>query len=118
MALGYPSPVPYDEKLASRMRAALSGTPGLSEKKMFGGIGFMVGGNMACGVMADGRMLLRCADEDHGRFTKEAGAAAMERGGKAMKGWVLVDAAALAPDAAFRTWVARGRDFAASLPAK
>lgn len=105
--------MPYDAALAARLRALLEGEPGFSEKKMFGGVGFMLHGHMAAGVMADGRILIRCAPSDTPRFSAEPGCSAMERGGKPMAGWLLVD-----PDRDLSAWAARGVAYARSLPPK
>ena len=85
---------------------------------MFGGIGWMVNGNMAAGAHSDGRLMIRCSREDWEGFVSQPGAGAMLRGGKGMVGWVLVDPDAILDDQALGMWVARGRAFAESLPPK
>jgi len=108
----------YDESFALRVRALLADHPGFTEKKMFGGIGYMLGGNMAAGVHSDDRLMVRCAKEDHATFRAEPGCGAIERGGKDMAGWLLIDRDAVVDDAALAKWVARGRDYAGGLPPK
>ncbi|MFJ3956214.1 TfoX/Sxy family protein [Arthrobacter sp. NPDC090010] len=108
----------YDEELAARMRGALSGTPGVSEKKMFGGLAFLVGGNMAVSASGNGGMMLRCEPSDSGRLTEEAGVERVVMRGKAMDGWLRVDDAVTSDDAGLARWVAVGVDFAKSLPPK
>jgi hypothetical protein len=108
----------YDEGLAERIRDVLAGTPGLTEKKMFGGIAFMIGGNMAVGVMKAGDLMVRLDPESWEKARTGEGASDFVHGGRAMKGFLLVKPASVADDAALRTWVTRGADFAKSLPIK
>ncbi|TNE84006.1 MAG: TfoX family protein [Deltaproteobacteria bacterium] len=110
--------MPYDEALAERVRDLLAGENGLVEKKMFGGVGWTLHGNMACGAHSDGRLMVRAAPDDWAEWLEEPGVGGIERGGKPMRGWLLVDAAVVEDDAALRSWVGRGRDYARSLPAK
>ncbi|MCB9675381.1 MAG: TfoX/Sxy family protein [Alphaproteobacteria bacterium] len=110
--------MPYDPDLAERIRTHLAGTPGLVEKKMFGGIGWTVGGHMAAGAHSDGALMIRCAKEDFAAFIAEPGAAGMKRGETLMTGWVLIASASVATDAALHHWLDRGRGYAASLPPK
>jgi TfoX/Sxy family transcriptional regulator of competence genes len=107
----------YDEALAQRVREAFAREPGLTEREMFGGIGFMLRGNMACGVHGD-RLIVRVGPQ--------AGQAAMQRPhvlpfditGRPMKGWVMVTAEGCQDEEAFADWVREGIAFARSLPAK
>lgn len=108
----------YDEGLAERVRAHLAHLPGFTEKKMFGGIGFMLGGHLAAGAHNDARLMIRCSKDDHARFRAEPGCGGMERGGKEMAGWLLIDPDAVADDDELAKWVGRGRDYAGGLPPK
>jgi hypothetical protein len=108
----------YDEELANRIRTILTGTPGLTEKKMFGGLGFMINGRAAGSAYKGGDLMIRCAKDDWAGFIEEEGDRAMERGGKPVSGWVLIDNDAVADDADLEKWVGRGRDHAASQPPK
>ena len=108
----------YDTALAERIRDLLVGTPGLVEKKMFGGIGWTIYGHMATGCHNDGRLMIRCAKADFQDLLGEPGAGGMMRGGKPLTGWVLVDLDAVESDAALKVWVERGRDYASGLPPK
>lgn len=108
----------YDEGLAERIRERMVGTPGLTEKKMFGGLAFMVNGHIASAAYKGGDMMIRCAKEDWQALLGEPGARAMERGGKGMSGWVIIDNDAVAEDDDLDRWVERGRDFASSQPPK
>jgi len=110
--------MPYDRAMAERIRDYLAGTPGLLERKMFGGVGWTVHGHMAAGAHNDGRLMIRCGKPDFEAFTGEPGADAMRRGGKPMSGWVLVDADAVLGEAELARWLDRGRAHAASLPPK
>ena len=107
----------YDEELAARIRDHLSGEP-VVEKKMFGGLAFLVGGNMAVAASGEGGLMVRCAPEDTERLVAEPGAARMEMRGRAMDGWLRVTAETVADDASLETWSRRGVDYASSLPAK
>lgn len=108
----------YDPDLAARIRASLAGAPNLVEKAMFGGIGWTICAHMAAGAHNDGKLMIRCAKEDFEGLLAEPGAGGLMRGGKAMSGWILVEADAVADDDALDRWVGRGRDHAASLPPK
>lgn len=110
--------MPYDPAMADRIRDLLYAAPGFTERKMFGGVGFMIGGNMACGAHNDGRLMVRCHVDDHAALTGLPGAEGLVHGGGPKRGWVLVDADAVVVDDALATWVERGRGFAASLPPK
>lgn len=108
--------MPYDVEIAQRVHKALEDQESLSERKMFGGIAFMLQGNMCCGVTNDDLMVRVGADglED---ALDQPHARPMDFTGRPMKGFVFVDAAALG-DEALRQWVQRGVTFAGSLPAK
>ena len=108
----------YDEELADRIRAEVEGEPNLSEQKMFGGLAFLVGGHMAVAASGQGGLMLRCDPDETETLLAEPGAQEFEMRGKAMRGWLRVDAAAVADDDALATWVARGTAYARSLPPK
>ena len=108
----------FDEKLAERIRHKLGKKPGLTEKKMFGGVAFLLKGNMCCGVHKD-ELIVRL-DPD---ATEQALARPHTRvfdlsGGRPMKGWILVQPAGLASAAALEKWIDTGLAYARSLPAK
>jgi len=107
----------YDEKLADRIRQALGRRKGLTERKMFGGIAFMVGGNMCCGVVKRD-LMVRVGPDQYERLLGEPGARPMDFTGRPMKGMLYVDGGALANAKTLTKWVDRGADYAASLPAK
>jgi hypothetical protein len=106
----------YDVELADRLRDQLEGTP-TSEKKMFGGLAFLVGGNMAVAASGQGGLMVRCAREDTETHVA-AGASRMEMKGRAMDGWLRVPAEAVAEDADLARWVQVGVAEAEALPPK
>ena len=107
----------YDEGLAERVRRALSERPGLVEKKMFGGIGFMLQGSMACGVNKD-NLIVRVGPEQYEEALAQPYAKPFDMTGRPMKGWVMVAPDGYASDHDIESWVRQGADFALSLPAK
>ena len=107
----------YDEKLAERIRAQLADQPDLTEKKMFGGIGFMVRGNLACGVIGT-EMCVRVGPQAHAQALARPGARPFDFSGRPMEGWIYVGEQGFAAEKALRAWVRRGLDFALSLPPK
>jgi hypothetical protein len=107
----------HDEMLAVRIRAALGPLPRLEEKKMFGGVGFMVNGNMACGVHKDG-LIVRVGPEKDAWAMAQPHTRPFDMTGHAMAGWVVVDPPGCASETALKAWVDLGLGFALSLPAK
>jgi TfoX/Sxy family transcriptional regulator of competence genes len=107
----------YDEGLAERIRGVLDARSDVDERKMFGGIAFLVAGNMACGVMRDD-LMVRLEPDAAAALESEPGVRRSEMGGRPMKGWLLVAPEATADDADLERWVRRGEQFAASLPPK
>jgi len=109
--------MPYDEGLAERVRELLEERPDLTERKMFGGIGFMLGGNMCCGVLGD-ELVVRLAAEDGEAALAEPHVRPFDFTGRPMKGFVLVGPAVTETDEGLDAWVARAESFASSLPPK
>ncbi|TDE02574.1 TfoX/Sxy family protein [Jiangella asiatica] len=107
----------YDEGLAVRIRELVDDRLDLAEKRMFGGLAFLVNGNLACGVHHDD-LMVRLPPDEHGEALAEPGARAFDLTGRPMKGWLVIDAAALAEDDDLRRWVGRSVAFAGSLPPK
>lgn len=107
----------FDEALAERVRDALAPRADLTARKMFGGLAFMIGGNMALGVLGD-ELMVRLGPEDAERALAEPHTRPMEFTGKPIKGMVLVDSAGTEADEDLGAWVDAGADFAASLPPK
>jgi hypothetical protein len=108
----------YDEDLADRIRTLLGDRAGLTEKKMFGGLGFMVGGNMAIAASGQGGILVRVDPEESAELVAATPAEPMEMRGRQMAGWLRVGTDGVVDDAALAEWVERGAGYAASLPAK
>ena len=108
----------YDEELARRIRALVGDRAGLTEKKMFGGLAFLIGGNMAIAASGQGGILVRVDPEQSDELVTTTPAEPMEMRSRQMAGWLRVDTADVADDAALAGWVERGTKYAASLPAK
>ena len=106
----------YDLKLAERIRSELDGIP-FVEKKMFGGIGFLLDGNMACGVNKND-LIVRVDPEKHSVLLKKPHAKPFDLTGRPMKGWLVVEADGVKNDKQLSTWVKEGVEFALTLPAK
>ena len=107
----------YDETLANRIRADLSRRSDISERKMFGGLAFMLAGNMCCCVTGHG-LMVRVGPDAYEDALAQPHAGLMDLTGRPMKGWVLVQLPGLNSDAALTQWVTQGAEFAATLPAK
>lgn len=109
--------MPYDEALAARVRALLAGEDAISEKKMFGGLAFLLEGNMAVAASRNGGLMVRVDPSDGRRLIASTVAVPMIMGGREMAGWLRV-AEGLESDAELETWVRRGVDYARGLPPK
>ena len=107
----------YDEALAERIRLVLADAPDLVERKMFGGICFMVGGHMACGVLGD-ELIARIGPEAADRALEAPDVREFDFTGRPMRNIVMVAGAAVGADADLERWVAEARAFAAALPPK
>jgi hypothetical protein len=107
----------YDENLARRIRAEIGPLPGLVEKNMFGGVGFLVQGNMACGVHGDD-MIVRVGPARYDEALARPHVRVFDMTGRPMSGWVMVAAGGVAGAEDLRAWVEQGLEYALSLPAK
>ncbi len=107
----------YDEGLADDIRAHLGTRRGLSEKEMFGGIAFLVDGNMAVGVTGDA-LMVRVGKDAHDEAVSRPGARTFDMSSRPMRGWVVVSPEGLADDAALDAWIDQGVAYAESLPPK
>ncbi|MCW2737472.1 TfoX/Sxy family protein [Nocardioides sp.] len=105
----------YDEVLAQRIHDLLDGEPGLTSKRMFGGLGFMLRGHMAVAAASSGSLMVRVDPADAPAWLSDH-VQPMEMRGRAMNGWLLVDREALADDEQLRVWVDRGADHVRTLP--
>ena len=108
----------YDERLAARVRDLVGGEVGLTEQAMFGGLAFLVDGNMAVAASANGGLLLRCDPDRTEEMIETDGVARMEMRGRAMGGWLRVAPDTVESDDALRHWVEVGVSYARSLPPK
>lgn len=109
--------MPYDEALAARVRALLAGEEAISEKRMFGGLAFLLEGNMAVAASGNGGLLVRVDPAEGERLIGSTAAVPMAMRGREMAGWLRI-AEGLEPDSELETWVRRGVDYARSLPPK
>ena len=107
----------YDEGLAQRIRERLGTEPGIGEKRMFGGIAFLVHGNMAVGVSGDD-LMVRVGPDATDAALARPGTRIFDMTGRPMRGWILVAGDALAEDEVLEAWLDEGSAFAASLPPK
>jgi hypothetical protein len=107
----------YDEGLAIRIRDLLGGRVGLTEKRMFGGLAFLLHGNMACGVHGDD-LIVRLPAEATDAALTEPGTRPFDLTGRPMRGWLLVGSDGHAEDDDLRRWVDRGVAYAGTLPPK
>jgi hypothetical protein len=107
----------FDEQLADRVRTVFGDDLSVSERRMFGGLAFMVDGNMACGIIGD-ELMVRVGPDDYEDALREMFAREMDFTGKPMRGLVMVGTEAFESDAGLEDWVLRGAEFAGSLPPK
>ncbi len=108
----------YDEALAGRIRALIAGEPELSEKKMFGGLAFLVGGNMAVAASGQGGLLVRVDPAESDALLQSTPAEMLEMRGRSMPGWLRIGSDHVGADDELAPWVERGVAFARSLPVK
>jgi TfoX/Sxy family transcriptional regulator of competence genes len=110
--------MPYDEDLANRVREILAGTANIDEKRMFGGLAFLVNGNMAVAVSGQGGLMVRVAPEDTAALLAREHVRPMVMAGRDVRGWLRIDHDGIRTLRQLRPWVARGLEYAADLPAK
>ena len=108
----------YDEKLATRIRELVAGEKGVAEKKMFGGLAFLVGGHMAVAASGRGGLMVRVDPAESDALVTKTKARVVEMRGREMPGWLRVDTDDLKTKRQLETWVARGVGYARSLPPK
>ena len=108
----------YDEELAGRLRQQLAGESEVAEKKMFGGLAFLVRGNMAVAASGQGGVLVRVDPEQSEELVATSGARPMEMRGREMRGWLRVEADDVRTEQELARWVDLGVAYARSLPAK
>jgi hypothetical protein len=108
----------YDEELAHRIREVLSGQRGITEKAMFGGLAFLLNGNMAVSASGQGGLLVRIDPADTSAALAKPHVGLMVMGGRSMDGWIRVAPEGIKTKRELGAWVKRGVDYAGSLPAK
>jgi TfoX/Sxy family transcriptional regulator of competence genes len=110
--------VAYDEVLANRIRELLAGEPNVTEKKMFGGLAFLIGGHMAVAASGQGGLMLRCDPDESDALIAATHASKMVMRGRAMDGWLRVADDGIKTRRQLEPWVKRGVEYARSLPPK
>jgi TfoX/Sxy family transcriptional regulator of competence genes len=108
----------YDQDLADRIRRLIGGDPDVTERKMFGGLAFLVGGNMAIAASAEGGAMVRVDPQQSDALTGTTKASLVEMRGRAMPGWLRISSDDLRTDDQLSPWVQRGTEYARSLPPK
>jgi hypothetical protein len=117
-ALGRLTGVAYDQDLADRIRRLIGGDPDLTERKMFGGLAFLIGGNMAIAASGQGGAMIRVDPRQSDALLARTNASLVEMRGRAMPGWLRVSSDDLRTDDQLGPWVERGTGYARSLPPK
>jgi hypothetical protein len=110
--------VAFDVELAARIRELIGGESKLTEQKMFGGLAFLIGGNMAVAASGQGGLLVRADPAQSDELVATTDARPMEMRGRQMQGWLRVDADHVSDEAMLARWVEIGTEYARSLPAK
>jgi TfoX/Sxy family transcriptional regulator of competence genes len=108
----------YDQELAGRIRRLIGSDPDLAERKMFGGLAFLIGGNMAIAASGEGGAMVRVDPQQSATLTATTNASLVEMRGRAMPGWLRVSSDDLRTDDQLTPWVERGTGYARSLPPK
>jgi TfoX/Sxy family transcriptional regulator of competence genes len=108
----------YDEDLANRIRELMAGEPGVTEKKMFGGLAFLIGGNMAVAASGQGGLMVRCDPDETDALLQRPHARRFEMRGREMDGWLRVDDGGVRTKRDLERWVRTGAGYARSLPPK
>ena len=108
----------YDEELARRIRELVANEPGLAEKKMFGGLAFLIGGNMAIAASGQGGLMVRVDPDQSDKLLATTNARLVEMRGRQMPGWMRVEPPDVRTKRQLAKWVALGVTYARSLPAK
>jgi TfoX/Sxy family transcriptional regulator of competence genes len=112
------SPMAYDEDLANRVRELIAGDADVTEKRMFGGLAFLVAGNMSVAASGQGGLLVRVDHDETEALVAKPHAGPFEMRGRAMQGWLRVDAEGVRTKRQLEPWVRRGVAYARSLPPK
>ena len=110
--------MPYDEDLANRIRELLADVADVTEQRMFGGLAFLIGGNMSVAASGQGGLMLRVDPEDTEELLAKPHTRPFEMRGREMRGWLRVDSEGVRTKRQLAPWVKRGVSYARSLPAK
>jgi TfoX/Sxy family transcriptional regulator of competence genes len=110
--------VAYDEDLANRIRELLGSEKGIQEKRMFGGLAFLINGNMSVAASGQGGLLVRVPPDEHEKLREREHVSAMVMRGREARGWLRVDAEGVKTKRQLKPWVNRGVDYAKSLKPK
>jgi TfoX/Sxy family transcriptional regulator of competence genes len=108
----------YDEELADRIRALIAFQPGVTEKRMFGGLAFLVGGHMSVAASGRGGLMVRVDPDESEGFIAEPHVGPFEMRGRPLRGWLRVEAAGVQTDAELERWVEHSARYVRSLPPK
>jgi TfoX/Sxy family transcriptional regulator of competence genes len=108
----------YDEDLANRIRELLGSERGVEEKRMFGGLGFLINGNMSVAASGQGGLLVRVPPDDTEKLLDRAHVSPMVMAGREARGWLRVDSDGVKTKRQLQSWVARGVNYARNLPPK
>ena len=108
----------YDEELAQRIRELVAAEPGVTEQKMFGGLAFLIGGNMAVAASGQGGILVHVDPDESETLVAKTGGYPMEMRGREMRGWIRVDSEHVRTKRRLSAWVGRGTSYARSLSPK
>ena len=109
--------MPYDEHIESRITAAIAGWKGIDRRQMFGGVGYLLDGNMFAGILKD-FLILRLGEKGGDEALALPHVKPFDITGRPMKGWVMISPEGYHSDDALKNWLRRARDFAAALPPK
>jgi TfoX/Sxy family transcriptional regulator of competence genes len=107
----------YDDELADRIRELVAGEEGVAERRMFGGLAFLINGNMSVAASGQGGLLVRVSPEETDALVDDEHVRPMVMRGREMRGWLRVDTTAVGASSQLTRWVARGVSYARSLPA-
>ncbi|MDH6194290.1 hypothetical protein M2272_000911 [Mycobacterium frederiksbergense] len=110
--------MPYDLELADRIRELVAAERGVDEKQMFGGLAFLINGNMAVAATREGGLMVRVAPGDTEKLLQRNHVAPMVMGGRQMRGWLRIGSPGVQTKRQLEVWVARGVDYAKGLPPK
>lgn len=108
----------YDEDLANRIRELLGSERGVEEKRMFGGLAFLINGNMSVAVSRQGGLMVRVPPDETDKLLQRAPVNPMVMAGRETRGWLRIDADGVQTKRQLQSWVTRGVGYARSLPSK